>query len=195
MGRPPRDLGADATYHVMARGNRRQTIFRGDADRVRFLEIYGEVCGRYRWTSLAYCLMGNHVHLAVRTADPNLSDGMRLLLGRYARTFNRTHGLSDHLFRSRFRAVRVESDRQMLAVLRYIARNPLRGGLVTRPEEWPWSSFAATVGLALVPPCLDSDAVLALLHPNPGPARALLRSLVEDDARPPEGAAALDARV
>lgn len=141
MGRDPRPVADGAIYHLMARGNRRQPIFLDDDDRKMFLRMLSRVCVRYGWTCYGYCLMGNHIHLATKTPVGNLPEGMRHLLGRYAWLHNQSHGIADHLFRSRYLSVLIESDEQLISVIRYIARNPLRGGLVERAEDWPWASY------------------------------------------------------
>jgi REP element-mobilizing transposase RayT len=178
MGRAPRPQAAGLTYHLTARGNARRRIFVTEDDHADFLRRLGAVAGRYEWTCLSYCLMGNHVHLAVRTARPNLADGMRDLLGRYATRFNREHGRSDHLFGRRYHSVVVTDDAQLLAVLRYIARNPVRAGLVAEPAHWRWGSSPAILGRASAPAFLAVDAVLELLAPERREARTRFRDLV-----------------
>ena len=64
-------------YHLTARGNDRQAIFRGDADRFHFLELLGELGERLGARVHAYVLMGNHYHLLVETPEGNLVAGMR----------------------------------------------------------------------------------------------------------------------
>ncbi len=77
MARPLRIEYPGAVYHLTARGNARQKIFRDDTDRVTFLATLSHVISRYRWLCHAYCLMDNHYHLLVETPRPNLSLGMR----------------------------------------------------------------------------------------------------------------------
>ena len=81
MARKLRVEYAGAIYHVMNRGDRREEIFKDDADRVRFLETLGEVCVKTGWQVQAWCLMGNHFHLVVETPRANLVAGMRWFLG------------------------------------------------------------------------------------------------------------------
>ena len=180
MGRDLRPVGAGLTYHLMARGNRRQPIFLDDDDRRAFLRMLSRVCERYGWRCYAYCLMGNHFHLAVETPEPNLPDGMRHLLGRYAWIHNQSHGTADHLFRTRYLSVVVDTDEQLLAVIRYISRNPLRGGLVKKAEQWQWGSYPALLGLAQPLRGFDPGETLQLFHPRVWMARVALRGLVED---------------
>ena len=72
-----------AIYHVLSRGDRRQAIFLGDADRELFLRTLGEACKKTDWQIHAYCLMKNHFHLVIETPKANLSHGMQWLLGTY----------------------------------------------------------------------------------------------------------------
>jgi putative transposase len=74
-----------AFYHVMARGNRRGSIFLDGDDRRRFLKTLGEACGRSGWQVHAYCLMGNHFHMVLETPQPTLVAGMKWFLGTYTR--------------------------------------------------------------------------------------------------------------
>ena len=136
----------DATYHVTSRGNRRAKIFVDVDDRRRMLEILGQAMARHDAQVFAYCLMGNHYHLVLRTRRPNLSRIMRHVNGEYASTFNRRHSLVGHLFQRRFHSVLVDTDAYLLEVCRYVELNPVRAGLVDRVVEWDWSSFRANTG-------------------------------------------------
>ena len=72
MARKLRVQYPGAIYHVMNRGDRREPVFKDDADHVRFLETLGEACAKAGWQVHAYCLMGNHFHLVVETPRANL---------------------------------------------------------------------------------------------------------------------------
>jgi REP element-mobilizing transposase RayT len=146
MPRPPRVLVPDGIYHVTARGNRRQRIFLDSEDHLRFLRLFIAIASRRRWRCHGYCLMPNHYHLVVETPDADLSHGMRHLNGAYAKAFNEQHGLDGHLFQGRFHAVLIESTWQFLELTRYLAVNPVAGGLCAHPADWPWGSYAAAIG-------------------------------------------------
>ena len=73
-----------AIYHVMARGNARQRIVRDDADRQRLIEGLEQAVIRYGWELPCYVVMGNHLHLLVKTPRPNLGAGMQSFLSGYA---------------------------------------------------------------------------------------------------------------
>ena len=83
MFRPLRLEFANALYHVTSRGDRREPIFIDEADRWMWLDVFGQVCGRFNWRCHAWWLMTNHYHLVVETPEPNLSQGMRQLNGVY----------------------------------------------------------------------------------------------------------------
>ena len=135
-----------AIYHVLNRGDRREAIFRDDADRQRFVETLGEAGGRSGWQVHAYCLMPNHFHLVVETPQPTLVAGMKWLLGTYTGRFNRRHKLSGHLFGGRYKALIVDGSGRgyLRTVCAYVHLNPARANLL-QPEqalrEYRWSSW------------------------------------------------------
>ena len=156
MARPLRPLAAGLIYHVTARGNAKARMFLDDADYEVFLSglavarhVDGLLCH-------AYCLVPNHYHLFVETRRANLDDALQRLNGTYAMRFNRHHERTGHVFQGRYGSKLITDDDYALTVVRYIAANPVQAGLCARPEDWPWSSYAATAGLAPSPPFLTS---------------------------------------
>jgi REP element-mobilizing transposase RayT len=166
MARPPRPLVAGGAYHVTARGNRGQPIFRDDHDRVRFLGRLTRTVTERRWQPLSWCLLGNHYHLLVRTPEPDLHDGLREVNGGYAQWFNRRHELTGHLFQGRYGAKLVRSDTHLLASIRYIAHNPANAGLEARGVAWRWSSHNPMVRGDQTP-LLATETVLELFGGGP----------------------------
>ena len=161
MARPLRIQAPDVVFHVTSRGVEKRAIFDvARHDREYFLSLFDKVVRRTEWRCLAYCLMGNHFHLAVETPKANLAEGMQLLKGDYAQWFNAVNGREGTLFERRYWSDVVAGERRAFALARYIALNPVRAGLVRHPEEWPWSSYSATVGLAQAPPFLQVDGLL-----------------------------------
>jgi REP element-mobilizing transposase RayT len=159
MGRPHRPLAAGLVYHVTARGNAKAPTFLADADYEVFLSglavarrLDGLLCH-------AYCLMPNHYHLLVETPRANLDDAMHRLNSAYAVRFNRHHGRTGHVFQGRYWSNLITDDSYALTVVRYIAANPVQAGLCEAPEDWPWSSYAATAGLAPPQPLLTTRVV------------------------------------
>jgi len=149
---------------VTARGNESRAIFLGDddADRRAFLQIFAVTCERFNWMCHAYCLMTNHYHMLIETPDANLSQGMRQLNGVYTQYVNRTHRRVGHLFQGRFEGILVEKESYLLELAWYVVLNPVRAGRVRQPEEWPWSSYRATVGDEKGADFLTTDALLGM---------------------------------
>lgn len=160
MARPLRLEYPGACYHITSRGNAKQPIFRDDADREAFLRILAGTIEQFKWELFAYCLMGNHHHLLLATPQPNLSRGMRQLNGLYTQRFNRRHGRVGHLFQGRFAAILVERETYLLELVRYVALNPVRAGIVSVPEDWRWSSHRSHAAMAAAPTWLQIEAIL-----------------------------------
>ena len=153
-------------YHVTSRGDRREPITKDDIDRAAFLSIAGQALQRFDAHAWAYCLMGNHYHLVIRTREVNLSRLMRHINGVYTQAFNRRHQLTGHLFQGRYKAILVDSDSYLLEVCRYFDLNPVRARMVERPEAYLWSSYRALICLADKPDWLDADSVYEQLTPG-----------------------------
>jgi len=158
MARPLRIEFPGATYHVTSRGNRQQSIFVDDADRELFLATLARAMERMDATVLAYCLMGNHYHLVLCTRRGNLSALMRQINGVYTQAVNRRHATSGHVFQGRFKAILVDRDAYLLALLRYVELNPVRAQMVATAGDWEWSSYRAHTGQVAAPAWLDSDS-------------------------------------
>lgn len=183
MSRPPRIEIDNGVYHVTARGNERQLIFRDDHDHERFLEILARVARRFRWRVLCYCLMGNHYHVLVLTLEANLARGMRQLNGVYAQWFNRRHERVGHLFQGRYKAVLVQHDGHLANSLRYIVRNPTRSGIVQHVDEWRWASHAEIIGTTKRA-ITSIPHLLSYLGADKKSARARYLELIHDPTEP-----------
>ena len=140
MARPLRIQYPGALYHVMNRGGARQKIFVDRQDYQAFLKTIGEIHERWGVELFAYCLMGNHYHICLRTPEANLSRVMRHLDGLYTQRFNRMHRRDGALLRGRYKAIVVDKDTYLAQVVRYIHLNPLEAGLVREPDRYEWSS-------------------------------------------------------
>lgn len=162
MARGPRIAPAGGLFHVTIRGVERRLIFQAVTDHLSFLKLLDQTVRCYEWRCRSYCLMGNHFHLLLFTPQQTLSEGMQFLNGTYAQWFNRRYSRKGHLFEERFGSASIESDAHLLETLRYVALNPVRAGLCEAPEDWRWSSFAATAGLEPALRLLDIEPVLGL---------------------------------
>lgn len=159
MSRPLRIEFPGAVYHVTSRGDRRESIFADDEDRLALMGIVELGLERFDAQMLAYCLMGNHYHFVLHTRSANLSLLMRHINGVYSQRYNRRHGLVGHLLQGRFKAILVDRDAYLLEVCRYVELNPVRAALVDGPADWPWSSYRSHVGLASELAWLDTPGL------------------------------------
>ena len=127
---------AGGWYQVTSRGNRREAIYRTDADRRRFLGLVAELPERFGLEVHAFVLMDNHYHLVVRTPEPNLSEAMRWLHVSYSSRFNWAHRPCGHVFQGRYKAMVMEDQRGVVEVARYVHLNPVRVG------RWDWGRWS-----------------------------------------------------
>jgi REP element-mobilizing transposase RayT len=171
MARPLRLHIPHAFYHVMSRGNAKQTIFEDAADYERFLELLDATSARFGVLCHAYCLMSNHFHLLLQPGIHPVSRMMQQLNSAYGQSFNRRHQQVGHVLQGRFNALLVDRDEYFLQLLRYIMLNPVEAGLVDDPGAWRWSSYRATAGLSDVPSCLALDHVWRMFADNDAEAQ------------------------
>ncbi|MGZ5004352.1 MAG: transposase, partial [Chthoniobacterales bacterium] len=151
--------------HLTSRGGRRKDIFRDAVDRERFLELLGRTAAKHGWEVHAYCLMSNHWHAVVETPQPNLSTGMRWLLGTYTQSFNRRHRQRGHLFAGRYKAQLIDERSQgyLAQACNYVHLNPKRARLVAvgaTLQSYRWSSYPAYLKPSLRPEWLRVDRLL-----------------------------------
>lgn len=159
MARPLRIEYPGAWYHVMNRVAGRQRVLDA-ATHALFLDLLGETCERFSVECHAYCLLDNHYHLLLHTPKAGLGRALRHLNGLFTQRFNRRRHRDGPLFRGRYKAILVEADSYLLALSRYIHRNPLEAGLVKQLDRYPWSSYPAYVGRVPSPGWLRTADVL-----------------------------------
>lgn len=145
MARPLRIAYPWAWYHVMNRGLARNMIFLNYKHREMFLELLFEIHNRFQAEIHAYCLMGNHYHLLIRTPLGNISRIMRHLDGVYTQRINNLIKRDGPIFRGRYKAILVQADVYLLRLSRYIHLNPVQAGLVKKAEQFDWSSYRAYI--------------------------------------------------
>jgi putative transposase len=142
MPRPARLHLPGIPQHITQRGNNRQTCFHADDDYRLYLDLLLAACRAHACVLHAYALMTNHVHLLLTSKS---SDGISLVIrdvGRdYVRTINKTYRRTGTLWEGRYKSSLVDQTGYCLACYRYIELNPVRAGMVRRPEDYPWSSY------------------------------------------------------
>lgn len=179
MPRKPRIHFPGAVYHVMLRGNGGQDIFTDDFDRSRFLLILQQEQELSGCRIHAYCLMYNHIHLALQVDNIPLSKIMQKVGFRYTQYYNRKLKRTGHLFQGRFKAILVDQNNYLLELVRYIHLNPLRAKFVNNPEHYRWSSHVS-YRKGVDTSWLTTDWVLSQFSLDQATARELYGIFIKD---------------
>src|SRR5450631_706685 len=188
MGRKPRIHYSGALYHVMLRGNAGQDIFFDDTDRYRFLLFLQEGVERLGFRIHAFCLMTNHIHVALQVEGIPLSRIMQNLALRYTRWINWRQKRSGHVFQGRYKAVLIDADSYLTQLVAYLHLNPVRAHMTEKPGEYPWDSHGAYMGLQQIP-WLTTEVVLSQFSKRVANARRLFCEFTQnekDDGHRPE---------
>src|SRR3972149_2928979 len=170
MPRPLRPIEDGLVYHVINRGNNRQPVFCKAADYAAFLTAIADLKERMPFQLYGYCLLNNHFHLLIRPTEATISRILQSLLVSHTQRYHRHHGSGGHVWQGRFKSPVIQNDEHLLAVLRYIEANPLRAKIVSRANDYRWSSYRAH-GLGEADPLLDPLVLYEQLSPNPAVRR------------------------
>ena len=128
-------------YHIFQRGVNHFNIFESTADRKKYLHLLSDAARRFDIEIHSWCLMSNHTHLLLRGLIEDISSMMQLLGSRYAKYFNSKYERCGALFGSRFSSISIDTEKQLLSVVRYIHRNPCVHGDANQFRLYRWSSF------------------------------------------------------
>ena len=140
MPRTARKKSETAVYHIMMRGNNRHNIFNSFEDKNRITEIIHEKVFNDEAFLHAYCIMDNHFHMIVREGIAPISRTMKSIGTSYASYYNKNHGKIGHVFQDRFKSEVIESEKRLLAAVRYVHRNPVKAG-ISDLNSYKWSSY------------------------------------------------------
>jgi len=141
MGRPLRIEFSGAFYHVIAHAAGRQWIYKTPRHLAHFLAALKSTKNKFGFLYHAFVLMRNHYHILIETPLPNLSKGMSLLNGKFSRSINRDLGRRGPVFQRRYGALLVDTETYYKRLIHYIYRNPVKAGIVRRPEKYKGSSL------------------------------------------------------
>jgi len=148
-------------YHVFARGNNKQAIFHDKRDRQMYFALLRKAHKKFAFRLFSYVLMDNHVHLLLQMEkEARLSSLMHWVQLGYARYYNDRYGHVGHIFQSRYHSILIDKENYFLTVDRYIHLNPVRAGMVPKPEDFTWSSYRSRLGLK-ADEFLDHETILA----------------------------------
>jgi putative transposase len=126
-------------------------VFFSDLDRQRYLQLVLQYSVGAGLLILAYCLRTNHVHLvAIPALATTLAKVLKPVHTQYTQHFNRQVHSCGRLWQGWFFSCSLDDDHLWTAI-RYVERNPVRAGMVSRAEDYPWSSAAHHCGLRADP--------------------------------------------
>lgn len=177
---PPRIEVVDFVYHVNSKAVEGTRLFRDDVDRLAFRTLLKKEAVRSDWCVLAYSLMTTHFHVVFRLRKLTLSSGFQHLKSIYARSYNRRHGRRGALWQCRFYDSIVEAEPHLYEAIRYVALNAPRANACGQPEDWPWASYGAAIGVVPPDPVVDEAELLDLFGTCPDDARKTLKAMVEE---------------
>jgi putative transposase len=142
MPRSARVTIQNGCYHIITRGNQKQTIFIKEEDYQKYLYFLKKYKKRYKFKLYCFCLMPNHIHLMMEVDDPNkLSKIMHGINLSYAIYFNYKYKKSGHLWQDRFISKIICKNSYLIDCINYIEANPIRANLTENLIEYPWSSY------------------------------------------------------
>jgi putative transposase len=146
MPRIARIVGTGYPHHIIERGNNRETVFRDSKDYEKYLFFLSKYSEETKTAVLAYCLMPNHIHLLLKPSEEEaLAKMMQGITLCYSKYFNRTNGRTGRLWECRYYSTIIDEDSYLWTVSKYIENNPVRAGIVKRPEDYPYSSAEAHI--------------------------------------------------
>ena len=176
MGRRPRMLLAGGIYHVYNRVSRGEHIFRDEGEADRFEALLAATKKRDDFQILAWSLMSNHYHLAVRMGEVSLSRSMGFIQHRFSQSFNGRHRVFGPFWQSRYRSKFVDDNEYLRQLIAYIHLNPVAAGIVKDPEKYRWSGHREVVRKAVGRRLVDVDDTLLAFSPQRRSALAEYRS-------------------
>jgi putative transposase len=166
MGRQPRVLIPGGIYHVYNRVSRGERAFRDEEEADRFESLLVTVKKRDGFQILAWCLMSNHYHLAVRMGEVTLSRSMRTVHHRYSQSYNGRHRVFGPFWQGRYRSRFVGDEDYLRQVIAYIHLNPVTAGVVTDAAKYRWCGHREVLGRAVGRRLVDVDETLLAYAPN-----------------------------
>ena len=141
MARRARTISPTGYYHVIMRGNNRESIFSNQRQKQFFKDLLKEQVEEGLLDIAGYCIMDNHVHIAIKAELDNLAKAIKSINIKYAMRFNKEKERIGHVFQDRYKSEIISNDNNLIFVIRYIHNNPVKAKMVSCPSEFKWSSY------------------------------------------------------
>jgi REP element-mobilizing transposase RayT len=129
-------------YHIYNRGAGRQAIIREERNYQYLVHLLSHTAKECQVAVIAYCLLPNHYHWLLRQ-DGDMAAGNvpRRVFMSYSQALNKAYDRTGTLFEGSYKAILVDNDAYLCTLCRYIHLNPVKHGLVSLPEDWPYSNY------------------------------------------------------
>lgn len=128
--------------HVMVQGTNKEYIFNTKEQRDKYLEIINKCKDDYKITIMAYCIMNNHAHLLIYVENiEELGQFMHKINLIYAQDYNKSKGRCGVIFRNRYQTEPIYESKYLINCIKYIHNNPVKAGMVSRCEEYQYSTY------------------------------------------------------
>lgn len=142
MPRYPRNFINTSFFHVMTQGINKSYIFNTSDDINYYIHLIYKLINDYNINIVAYCIMNNHAHILIETkSTEHLSKFMQRLNTSYSRFYNKKYARVGFVFRNRFLSEGIYSDNQLYNCINYIFNNPVKAGICSSPEQYPYSNY------------------------------------------------------
>jgi len=183
MARPLRITVANLPFHIIDRGNNRQTVFYEEEDFIYFLELLKRYKKELKFKLYHFCLMSNHIHLMIEpTIEGSLPKIMMRLTLAYSSYFNKKYKGVGHVWQGRYKSSLIDKENYFIWCGLYVELNPVRAKLATKPEDWQWSSYnfyAFKKTSPLIEGLIDSDPYYLEIGGSSGERQERYRENVE----------------
>lgn len=161
MPRANRYILPGRVCHLTHRCHNGSFLLRFAKDRTEYRERLRRIAKQMKVSLLGYCITSNHVHLLVKTEQPELvSKLMQKLEGEFAEYYNARKHRSGAFWQGRYWCTMVDSAQYLWDCMKYIDLNMVRAGVVSHPSEWKWCGFSEAVGERKRYRVLDYEAIL-----------------------------------
>lgn len=177
MPRSPRVFLEGGVYHVYNRVTRGERVFDEDHESLFLLDTMRRVRDRDGFVVLAWCIMGNHYHLAVRCRSVPLWRSMASIHSKVSKSYNARYRIYGSFWQGRYKAKLVETPEYLRQLLVYIHLNPVTAGIVERPDEYVWSGHREVVR-RFKNPFVDPDELLLAFDETRKAARSAYLSSI-----------------
>lgn len=142
MSRLPRNNMKTPFFHVITQGIEKSFIFEKPEDIKYYVKIMYKIKEEHNINIIAYCIMNNHTHMLIETKSiEQLSKYMQRINTTYGKYYNKKYSRVGYVFRDRYKAEGIYSEKHLYNCIKYIHNNPVKAGICNKAEEYPYSNY------------------------------------------------------